>query len=579
MQSSRLNSTVARLDGIWRFAVDLRDAGEREGWNKPGMSDGRWMAVHVPGAWDTYASELRGYEGVAWFRRKFTVPSRPRVALLEFDGAGHQVKVWVNGGFAGEHEGGYGAFSLDVSKLIHAGKNRVSIRINHVFSDTTVPVINTDWWKYGGITRDVRLRTATGPFIDRATCLCGGSAELPVVTALGRIRYAGEVKENLLVSVTIRGGGRVARALAPIRCTTGKSGDYRVEILADAFPRWNPGSPRMVKVDTELLDKAGRVLDRKSIDTGIRVIGWRDRLTINGEKTWLRGVNQVEEYPGWICSPGVGAMKKRIRSIKRALNCNFFRAAHYPHHPLFPGLCDRMGLMTAGEVPLCYPGASPANKEAGIRMLEELFWRDAHHPSIIWWSTGNERPAEKEPVAREIRAHIAFIKSLDDTRPAVCVSNRRLSDRSLEAHDLLALNEYYGVWDGTVPVKPGPLARAGAELSRHLDEVHRKYPGKPIVITEFGAPAFPGPGRDFGSEYWQAELIKRHTRVFARKTYLSGCTAWCLTDQRIGSYRRYPVGYLGSTQMEVFGLADFAGKPRKAWHVLSAFYRRMKGKY
>ena len=576
MTIRRLNPTSTSLNGVWRFAVDLRDAGEREGWHRTGPVHGSWMKVKVPRAWDTYAPELRGYEGIAWFRRGLQVAHRPRIALLEFDGAGHQVKVWVNGRLAGEHEGGYGPFSLDVAGLLRSGTNLIAIRVSHLFTDKTIPIINTDWWKFGGITRDVRLRMANGPFLERATCLCGGTTESPWITAVGRVRVPTGSTGRIWISATLRSGNRQVREIVPASISSSQSGEYRIGLPAEGFPRWLPGSPRLVNLDMVLADETGRILDRRTIVTGVRVIGWQDRLEINGEKAWLRGVNQVEEYPNWTCSPGVGAMKKRILSMKRDLNCNFFRAVHYPHHPEFPGLCDRLGLFTAGEIPMCYPGASPANMETGKRMLEELFWRDAHHPSIIWWSTGNERPAEQEPVAREVRAHIAFIKSLDNTRPAVCVSNRRLSDRSLGANDLLALNEYFGVWDGTTPVKPGPLAQAESELSRHLDEIHRLYPGKPIVITEFGAPAFPRWGKDFGSEHWQAELFRRHTRVFAGKPFVQGCTAWCLTDQRIGSYRRYPVGYLGSTQMEVFGLSDFAGKPRKAWSVISSFYRQMK---
>jgi beta-glucuronidase len=571
--------TSADLNGVWRFAVDLRDSGEKEGWQRPGQVDGGWMKVRVPAAWDTYAPELRGYEGIAWFRRVFQVARRPRIAVLEFDGAGHQVKVWVNGRLAGEHEGGYGPFSLEVSGLLRSGSNLIAICINHLFTDETIPVINTDWWKFGGITRDVRLRTANGPFLERSTCLCGGTADSPWVTAIGRVRVPAGITGRIWVSATLRCGRKKVREVVPVRNLSGQRGEYRIGLPAEGFPRWSPGSPRLVNLDMVLADETGRILDRRTIVTGVRVIGWEGRLDINGEKAWLRGVNQVEEYPNWTCSPGTVAMIRRILAMKRQLNCNFFRAVHYPHHPGFPGLCDRLGLFTAGEIPMCYPGASPANRATGKRMLEELFWRDAHHPSVIWWSTGNERPAEQEPVAREVRAHIAFMKSLDNTRPALCVSNRRLSDRSLGAHDILALNEYFGVWDGTTPVKPGPLAKAEAELSRNLDEIHRLYPDKPVVITEFGAPAFPGWGRDFGSEYWQAELFRRHTKVFARKPFVQGCTAWCLTDQRIGSYRRYPVGYLGSTQMEVFGLSDFAGKPRKAWAVVAGFYRRMKRRY
>ena len=297
---------------------------------------------------------------------------------------------------------------------------------------------------------------------------------------------------------------------------------------------------------------------------------------MNGRPLWLRGVNHVEEYPDWTCSPGRAAMRARILDMKRNLNANFYRAAHYPHNPRFLDLCDEMGLLTATEIPLCYHPEPPGNTAVGKEMLEETFWDYAHHPSIVWWSAGNERPAEQRGVAGGVERLVWYAKSLDPTRPATCVSNRGLSDRSLPAHDILVLNMYYGVWGGTTPVTTAGLARAARQLSGALDAVHRAFPQKPFVIGEFGAPAFPVPGGMFGGERWQAEMFRTQLKVIASKPFVSGCVAWCYIDQRMGSYGRYPVGYLGSTQLEVFGLKTIDGRPKPAWHVVSRFFERLK---
>ena len=379
------------LDGRWRFMVDLRDAGMAERWFAPGTSDSSWRDVPVPAAWETYAPEFRGYEGVAWFRRSFRAPRRPRIARLTFDGAGHRTDVWLNGRRIGGSESGYVPFTLDAAGALKPGRNLLAVRIEHLFSDRTIPIINTDWWKYGGITRSVRLAASDRPIIDRSTVLVSGDPDRPVITVPGLVRGGGR---GLKVTASV--AGRIAA-----EALSGPAFSLRLD--GSGLPRWWPEKPRLLPLRLALASARGEVLDRRTIRFGVRTLSWNDgKIRLNGRPLWLRGTNQVEEYPGWTCSPGRAAMRARLLDIKRGLNGNYFRAAHYPHHPDLPSLADEVGVMLPEEVPLCFQPEFPDTTARGKAMLDELFWRDAHHPSVIMWSTGNERPTEHANVARGV---------------------------------------------------------------------------------------------------------------------------------------------------------------------------------
>jgi beta-glucuronidase len=564
---------VMSLDGEWRFMPDMRDAGVREGWHRPDASDGGWRRVPVPQAWDSYDEAFRGYEGVAWLRKRFRWNgARPAVAVLRFAGVGHHADVWLNGRELGSHDGSYVPFSLDARPPLRRGGNVLAVRIRNVFDDKTMPIRNTDWWKYGGITRPVALLTNDGPTMSRVTVLTGGNpAKPPILCVMGTVTG---FRRGLTVAASVRAPGRAPIRSHPVDVKT--SGEFTAAISGRGLPLWSPDSPHLLTLTLVLCDRAGRALDRVTRRVGIRVLAWDGgRLKLNGKPLFLRGVNQVEEYPNWTCSPGRAAMRARVLDIKRNLHANFFRAAHYPHHPGFLDLCDELGLLTAVEIPLCYHPELPDTTHAGKQMLDSTFWEYAHHPSVVWWSCGNERPTGDKSVARGVARLIRHAKSLDPSRPVTCVSNRGLGDLSLAAHDILVLNEYFGVWGGTTPVTVRGLDRAARELSRELDAVHRAFPGKPLIIGEFGAPAFPVPGDVFGGERWQAEIFRSQLKVIASKPFVSGCAAWCYMDQRMGSYGRYPVGYLGSTQLEVFGLKTLAGRAKPAWRVIARFYRRL----
>ena len=107
------------LTGLWRFAPDAFDDGERMGYAATEVDTRRWREVSVPCTFDDCYPQLAAYEGKGWFRREVHLPDDwlGRSLVLRFEGVNYDAKVWVNGQCAGAHEGGFLRFELPSERL------------------------------------------------------------------------------------------------------------------------------------------------------------------------------------------------------------------------------------------------------------------------------------------------------------------------------------------------------------------------------------------------------------------------------------------------------------------------------
>jgi beta-glucuronidase len=173
------------LDGDWHYIVDPY----RNGWggdpDKPSLNgyaaDKRFQlggplleydfskapTLKVPGDWNTQDPKLYYYEGLLWYEREVDFQLKPgHKVFLHVGAANYMASVFVNDKHICDHEGGFTQFDCDVTSALKDGNNSIVIAVDNTRKPERVPTLKTDWWNYGGLTRDVSLIEVPESFVD-----------------------------------------------------------------------------------------------------------------------------------------------------------------------------------------------------------------------------------------------------------------------------------------------------------------------------------------------------------------------------------------------------------------------------
>lgn len=543
--------------------VDVAQEEQKGGANFFEFDMDRSPVMAIPGAWNAAQPELRYYDGLMWFQRKFT----PRDlhggrAFLRFDAVNYRAYIYLNGKEIGRHEGGFTPFVIEVGDALRAGENRLTVGVDSLHDAQSIPTQITDWDLYGGITRPVRLIYTPATYIDDATLQLGRDGRITGTLQLNGPKAAGQpvtVKIGKLATVnaTTDAQGRAAISLAPPR----------------GLQRWSPDSPTLYDVQ---FAASGDVLrDRIGFRT-IAVDG--SRILLNGKPIFLRGVSMHEEEFG--ANPArrmtEQASRALLTEIKHNLHGNYVRLSHYPHAETTLRLADEMGLLVWSEIPVYWTvdWENPAVLHKALAMQAETVYRDRNRASVILWSVGNETPVS--PARTKFHAAMAAnVRALDPTRlisAALLVERHKtggedvttINDPLLEQLDVLAVNTYAG-WYGD------------DSLADLLQMKWQVPANRPLILSEFGADALAG-YRDAGmkkfSEEYQAAYYRNTLAMASQIPTLVGMSPWVLKDFQ-SPRREHPLLQNGWNRK---GLLSETGVRKQAFDVLADFYRQRSGK-
>lgn len=511
--------------------------------------------MKIPGDWNTQDDRLFYYEGSIWFKRDFDYrPESGKKAFLYFGAANYFTDVYLNGEKLGSHEGGFTPFHFEVTGKLKEGNNFLIVRVNNERRPEGVPTVNSDWWNYGGITRDVLLVKTPEIFVD------------DYLVRLSKDRYdriegyvqLNERKAGVPVSLEIP-ELKVRKELV-----TGENG--KAEFSCRVKPRlWTPDQPKLYEV--RIAGAGERINDK----IGFRQIGTRGKeLLLNGEKTFLRGISIHEEAPF-----RQGRVYGREESLvllnwAKELGCNFVRLAHYPHNEHMVRAAEELGLMVWSEIPVYWTihWDNPGTFENASRQLNDMMDRDKNRCAVIVWSVANETPHSEardnflERLARQVR-------DKDDSRllsMAMEVTGTdhnisRVHDNMSRYVDIISFNNYLGWYGGT----PADCKMRGWDIPYE----------KPFFISEFGGGALQGrhgaPDERWTEEY-QAELYKNTLEMYDRVEGFAGTSPWILVDFR--SARRQLPGIQDFFNRK--GVISDRGIRKQAFYVLQDFYRKKK---
>jgi beta-glucuronidase len=562
------------LNGPWQTIIDPYEVGYYDYRYQP-RQDGFFLAsrprnesdlveydfdasprLQVPGDWNSQDERLFFYEGTVWYRKVFDYRLPPGARLfVHFGAANYDAHVWLNGASLGTHEGGFTPFNFEITGQVRAEGNSLVVKVDNRRRLDAVPTVNTDWWNYGGLTRDVTLIELPSTFVrDYVVQLAAGSTD----RIAGWVQLDGPGAAGAEVTVRIPAAG------VAITASTDAGGRALIDVATELV-LWSPANPRLYEV--EVAAAADRVTDR----IGFRTIATRGTdILLNGTPVFLRGVSVHEQAPKREGRANGPEDARTLLAWVKELNGNFVRLAHYPHNEHMVRTADSLGILVWAEIPVYWTiqWENEATLANARRQLREMITRDRNRASVILWSMANETP-RSEPRLAFLRSLALHARELDPTRllTAALELRHRPGDGVLAIDDpfgrdldVLAVNEYLGWYTGT------PELADSVRWESAYD--------KPLLVSEFGAGALQGyhaDARTRFSEEYQASVYAHQVAMLRRIPFLRGVTPWILTDFR--SPRRPLPGIQDFWNRK--GLISDRGIRKQAFFVLQRYYREV----
>jgi len=504
----------------------------------------------VPGDWNTQKEKLFLYEGTVWYKKSFQHKKKNNTrTFLYFGAVNYEAIVYLNGGKLGEHVGGFTPFNFEATNKLVDGENFVVVKVDNKRKREGVPTLNTDWWNYGGITRDVYLIDVHETFIkDYFLQLKKNSLN----EISGWIQLEGNEK---LQEITIE----IPEAQKSIKVKTNENGFAEIYFSAD-LKLWSPKNPKIYSV--RIFSQTDSLEDK----IGFRSIETKgDEIFLNGKSIFLRGISIHEEAPFGGGRTNSEKNADTLLNWAKQLGCNFVRLAHYPHNKNMIRKAEELGLLVWAEIPV-YWTILWENKDVlanAENQLREMITRDKNRTPIIIWSVANETPVGE---ARYNFLHhlINTARELDPTRlitAATEIHSKKnvitLTDSLSNLLDVIGVNEYIGWYGGTAEDAPKTSWES-------------KF-NKPLIISEFGGGAkynFHGDQHSRFTEEYQSNIYKNQIEMLKKIPFLRGMSPWILTDFR--SPRRPLPGIQDMYNRK--GLISDKGEKKQAFYVLQKFY-------
>ena len=473
---------------------------------------------------------------------------------LCFEGANQETNVFVNGKLVGNHKGGYSAFTFDVTDYVHTGRNLVAVSVDNSYNPDIAP-LSADFTFFGGLYRDVYL-VYTSPVQLSTTHYASSGVYLKTVgitdaqaEVCAKTFLSNALKSNqaliLETEILDTDGNRVALSAKKVNVKAGEKNVAFEALMTIAQPkRWDVDSPYLYKVYSRLKNKKGEVLDCVVNPLGIREYHFdaEKGFFLNGKYRKLIGTSRHQDYKG-MGNALRDEMHIRDIQLSKDMGSNFLRVAHYPQDPVVMQMCDKLGLLTSVEIPVVNAiTQSKAFMDNCVEQVTEMVCQNYNYPSVIIWAYMNEvllRPPFNPENRTERADYMTFlhqiasaveaqIRSLDSERYTMlpCHSTSQIYQEAgiAELPMLLGFNLYNGWYGGSL-----------SGFEEKLEELHREFPHKPLLITEYGADVDTrihsfSPMRfdfscEFGSiyhEHYLPEILKRD--------YIVGAMVWNLND-------------------------------------------------
>ncbi|MCB8984785.1 MAG: glycoside hydrolase family 2 [Ardenticatenaceae bacterium] len=496
------------LNGQWAFAFDTADEGCRSGWFVPGLTPSPFdLTINVPFVYQSRLSGIgeRTAHNMMWYQRPFTVPADWRQSgksvLLNCGAADYRTAVWVNGQFAGEHEGGHTPFQLDITPYL-ADQNSLVLRVEDILTDLTQPRGKQFWQEQSagifytpssGIWQTVWLESAPALRLEGVQFTPDVAGQAVQILCYANKAAAASVE----VEISFEGALAATAEIALVDgCGTA------VVPLPEPY-LWSPESPHCYDVALRLA-APGQPADRVQSYFGMRSMDVRNgRVELNGAPYVMKLVLDQGYYPdGLLTAPSDDAIRRDVELVK-AMGFNGVRKHQKVEDPRYLYWADRLGLLVWGEMANTYR-FSPTAAQRLITEWQAVIERDYNHPCIVAWVPVNE--SWGVPELRRDPAQVQFLLGLYHLTKALDPTRLVISNDGWEhtRSDLCTIHDYTGEAE-TVAARYARLEDmlAYCPSERPIYAPGHAFEGQPILVSECGGIAY-RTGEEKGWGYTEA---------------------------------------------------------------------------
>ena len=521
------------------------------GWEFQLENEQKATTVTIPHTWNAEDAVNAGnyFRGEGSYQKTLLIPEnwKNKAVFLKFEGANQQTKAYINDELIDEHTGGYTSFVFELTEHLDYGReNELKILVDNSH-DQNIPPLEADFNFYGGIYRDLQL-IVTGKSHFKMLGQAAGNLliKTPEVSEdLAKVNFEGAVVNSneeleLQVRITDPSGKQISEHIRTLN-----SEKFSIDFEIKDPKLWSPTHPNLYLLTANLINlNSGELVDTYTTNFGCR---WFEAnpekgFMLNGKSIKLIGANRHQDFEQMGNAVPNSIHRKDYQMIKD-MGANFIRTAHYPQDPDVYRICDELGLLVWTEVPVINDVTnSEEYHQNSVKMQEEQILQLYNHPSIVFWGIMNEifirlvftqDMSEKDQNAK-IKTSVELAKKLETATKKL--DSNRLSVMALHENeiyntsgiaditDVIGWNLYFGWYT------PGL-----ENLGKFLDEQHRKYPNRPLLISEYG------PGSDSRiqtndpkpwdfSEAYQLKSHVSYLNQVIERDYMLGMAVWNFAD-------------------------------------------------
>ena len=425
-QPDETKAEYINLNGTWKFKYV---AGSSSG---PGSSefqakdfyDSGWDDIRVPLSWEMADYGKPVYTNVGYpfsnyppnantglsqygvvdhnatgfYRRTINIPEtwKDKRVFVHFDGVYSAAVVWVNGKYVGYSQDSNTDAEFDITGFVTTGDNQLSVRVYRWCDGSYLE--GQDMWHLSGIHRDVYLVATPKVFVSDhyITSSLNNDATSGSMSVKLTVDNRNTISANKTLQVTLldRDGKQIATGTETYSERSKAEKTITLNGLNNLHP-WSAEDPYLYTVVVSQKDENGAEEMAFSTKYGFRNITKNGNLiNINGKRVYFKGVNTQDTHPEYGRAIDMETMMKDLTMMKKA-NVNTVRTSHYPRQPKMYAMMDALGFYVMDEADVeCHGNQSLSSNSSWQTAVNDritrMVLRDRNHPSVIFWSLGNE---------------------------------------------------------------------------------------------------------------------------------------------------------------------------------------------